>query len=123
MTFGGYVLDRITGKTRLVTRLNNGTPAEGSQVRISADGSIVTFDSEDATLTHGDGIRYEVFARNLNTGKTQMLSRTRKRKPGNGDSYYSSLSENGRFASFDGYAVNLGGNPSFTQGFRAGPIH
>ena len=107
----------------MVTRRSNGAKAGGSNVRISADGEIITFESQDGALTHDpDGMLYQVFARNLKTGKTKMLSRTRKGKPGNGDSYYTSVSADGRFASFEGRAVNLGGDPLRTLGFRAGPI-
>lgn len=122
---GCYVFDRLTGKVRLVSRLSNGTPANGSEPRISADGSIVTFESLDPNLTQDmTGTLYETFARNLGTGKTIMLSRTKKGHPGNADTYYTSVSANGRFASFEGYASNLGADPShnITAAFRAGPI-
>ncbi len=119
----GYLFDRKTGKTRMVTRHSDGAKAGGGSVRISDDGKIITFESPDPALTHDSGgSRYQVFARNLKTGKTTMLSRTRKGKPGNGDSYYTSISADGRFASFEGYATNLGGDEHRTLGFRAGPI-
>jgi Tol biopolymer transport system component len=120
---GGYRYDIKTKKTNLVTRASDGSAAVGGDVRISADGKLVAFDAKDAALP-GGGMAYQVYARNLKTGKTTLLSHDRNGDPGDSDSYYPSLSEDGRFACFESHATNLGGNPPGTKdlGYRAGPI-
>jgi Tol biopolymer transport system component len=120
---GGYVYDRKTGKTKLVTRNSAGDPAVGGDVRISADGKMIAFDAQDAALP-GGGAHYQVYARNLKTGKTTLMSHTPADVGGNGDSYYPSLSADGRFVAFEGYATDLGGSPPGThsEAYRSGPL-
>jgi Tol biopolymer transport system component len=117
-----YVINLKTGKTKLVSRDSAGQPAEGSNVRISGNGHRVAFESQDADLPGGDGTTYQMYARNLKTGKTTLLSRASNGDPGDADSFYSSISRDGRFVGFEGRSENLGGDPGFENAFRAGPI-
>jgi hypothetical protein len=53
---------------------------------------------------------------------TRLLSRAANGHSANAHSLYPSISADGRFVSFYTGATNLGGNTSFTNVFRAGPI-
>lgn len=117
-----YVINLKSGKTKLVSRDSAGQPAEGSNVRISGNGSRVAFESSDADLPGGDGTTYQMYARNLKAGKTKLLSRASNGDAGDADSFYSSISRDGAFVGFEGRSENLGGDPDFTNAFRAGPI-
>ncbi len=70
-----WIRDRRTGKTRLVSRANDGKPAGGDNVEpaVSADGRFVAFASQAANLPGGPG---GIFVRDLKRGRTIRASRT-----------------------------------------------
>jgi Tol biopolymer transport system component len=118
-----YLRDLERGRTRLISRNNQGDAADESVAdgRVSGDGAVVVFSTEAANLPgEGDANTFQVYARA--DGKTRLLSKSAGGQPGEDDSFYTSISLNGRFATFDSYADNLGGNPSFSNLFRAGPV-
>lgn len=121
--FCGYRYDRKTGKLKLVTRTTGGAPVYGVYLRLSADGTVIAFSSNDPAIVNP--IVVQTFTRNLKSGKTTLLSRNEQGQPGNNVSYFPSISADGRFVSFEGNATNLGGNPSggtTVEGYRAGPL-
>ncbi len=71
-----WMRDRNAGKTRLVSKTNDGKPASGDAVEptVSADGRYVVFASEAANLPGGPG---GVFVRDMKLGETLRASRTK----------------------------------------------
>jgi Tol biopolymer transport system component len=105
-----FVRDRATGKTRRVSVSSAG--AEGNNASydpsISADGRFVAFHSDASNLVAGDGNgTSDVFVRDRATGKTRRVSVSSAGAEGNGDSYASSISADGRFVAFHSNASNL----------------
>jgi Tol biopolymer transport system component len=106
-----FVHDRVTGVT---TRESvSGSGAEGGLgfsdlPSISADGRYVAFDSDAASLVSGDinGCN-DIFVRDRQTGATTRVSVHSNGTPGNGDSYWASMSADGRYVSFTSFASNL----------------
>jgi Tol biopolymer transport system component len=119
-----YVRDVQEGKTILASRNNAGVPQNGDCFGpdLSADGRHVTFYAHATNLPGGDGVTDEVYVRDLNLGTTTLLSKAANSDPGDDDSRYPWISRDGRWVEFVSGANNLGGNPAFTQVFRAGPI-
>jgi hypothetical protein len=120
-----YRRDLMTEKTKLMSRSNSGSPAEGAgsnESRVSRNGRVVVFTSQSTNLPGGDGSTYQVYARDLDAGKTRLLSRAGNGDPGDDDSYYPSVAANGEWAAFDSVANNFGGDPDLDNMFRAGPI-
>jgi len=75
---------------------------------ISADGSIVVFDSSLSTLVPGDlNHETDVFARDETTGVTTRVSVSSLGVEGDGDSTDPSVSADGRFVAFESLATNL----------------
>jgi Tol biopolymer transport system component len=119
-----YVRDVQARKTILVSRNNAGVPQNGgcSNPNMSADGRYVTFFARATNLPGGDGVTDEVYVRDLSLGTTTLLSKAANSDPADDDSRYPWISADGRWVEFASGANNLGGNPAFTQVFRAGPI-
>jgi hypothetical protein len=108
-----YVKDRQTGKTKLVSRSNNGDPADGGgsyDPTISDDGRFVAFDSS-ATNLPGSIFPYDqVYVRDLEKGKTILISKTSGGDPAMGGySLDASISRDGRRVAFQSRATNLPG--------------
>lgn len=79
--------------------------------QISANGRYVVFASKAKNLSSSDGDSVEdVFARDLKTNRTLLVSRAEGKRgaTGNGDSSDPSISADGRYVAFDSYASNLG---------------
>lgn len=115
-----YVFDLKKGRLSLAGKNASGDAVHCSNPRLSGDGKLFAFESLDATLPGNDGVHYQVYSRRLPSGKPRLLSRDQNGDAGEDDSFYPSLSRDGRFADFEGYATNLGGSGTFTQAFRAG---
>jgi hypothetical protein len=73
---------------------------------LSADGSEIAFDSIDSAINPTPSL-FQTFAKDLDTGKITFLSRNKHGRPGNGFSYFPSVSANGHFVAFEGNATNL----------------
>jgi len=75
---------------------------------ISADGRYVAFESFASNLVPGDTHNQEdVFVRDRQTGATSRVSVSGTGAQGNGDSYYPSISADGRYVVFISSAPNL----------------
>ena len=108
--FDVFVHNRVTGRTFLVDRSSSGAQAGlGATVaRVSADGTIVAFESDAANLTAGDtNHRYDIFVRNRVTGRTWRVSVSSSEGQGNADSYLPSISADGKLVAFASDASNL----------------
>ena len=119
-----YVRDVREGKTIPVGRNNAGVAQNGdcSNPSMSADGRYVSFYARATNLPGGDGVTDEVYVRDLSLGTTTLLSKAANSDPADDDSRFPWISGDGRWVEFASDANNLGGNPAFTQVFRAGPI-
>jgi hypothetical protein len=111
-----YVRDRETGKTKLVSKSNNGDPADGGgsyDPSITDNGRFVGFESS-ATNLPGSAPPYDqVYVRDLRTGKTKLISQTTGGDPAAGGySDDASLSANGRLVAFESESTNLPGSIS-----------
>jgi Tol biopolymer transport system component len=105
-----FVRDRQTGTTTRVSRSSAGAEADdtSSYSSISEDGRYVAFSSRATSLVAGDtGGNQDVFVRDRQTGTTYLVSRSSAGVQGSADSYYPSLSADGRYVTFDTYASNL----------------
>jgi Tol biopolymer transport system component len=102
------------GRIVLVSGGLGGAPANGSagEPAISASGRFVAFTSTASNLVSGAGKPIQnVFIRDLQTGRTALVSVGRKGAAANSWSSNPSLSGNGRYVSFDSAASNLPASP------------
>jgi hypothetical protein len=110
-----FVHDSVSKKTKRVSTRSNGAEANGASVLygISADGRYVVFYSFASNLVAGDsnGV-IDVFVKDRKSGKTKRVSRRTNGAQGNGNSYYSAISPNGRYIAFVSDATNLVPNDS-----------
>jgi hypothetical protein len=104
-----YLRNRSTGAVTLIDRANSGKVANGSStdVSISGDGRFVAFDSAASNLPGGTGPGEQSYVRDLEHGKTLLVSRNSAGVPQNGTSYYPHLSGNGRYVAFEANGSNL----------------
>jgi cold shock CspA family protein len=111
-TFDVFVHDRATGITERVSVDSSG--AEGNSdsgrygISISADGQIVTFQSDASNLVAGDtNADSDVFVHDRATGATERISVDSSGKEGNSYSQYASISADGQIVAFSSDASNL----------------
>ena len=105
-----FVHDRLTGITELVSVDSSGAQANSAVTfpAISADGSIVAFNTDASNLVAGDtNGKWDVFVHDRATGTTERVSVRSNGNEANGDSGLPALSSDGRFVAFEGYASNL----------------
>jgi WD40 repeat protein/DNA-directed RNA polymerase specialized sigma24 family protein len=114
------VYDRETGGYELENQAQDGSPGNGasSSPVLSADGRYVAFVSSSMNLVAGDTNAYsDVFLRDRENGKIELVSVTLDGRQGNGNSglifwdrgYYSlNISGDGRYIVFESSATNLG---------------
>ncbi len=109
-----YLRDLQAGQTILVSASTTGSGGNGTSQNgsISTDGRYAVFESTAGNLVGNDtNGRTDVFLRDLQTGTTQLISRTLAGdNGGNGDSFDARLSDNGRFVAFTSRADNLVSN-------------
>jgi Tol biopolymer transport system component len=106
-----FVRDRQTGKTELVTVGTSGEPANDRvySPSISADGRFVAFNSRATNLVPGDTNNGpDIFVRDRQTGKTELVTVAANGVPANGGSDHSpAISADGRFIVYTSRATNL----------------
>jgi Tol biopolymer transport system component len=105
-----FVHNMISGETRLVSLNSSGEQANRSSFgsQLSADGHRVAFISIANNLVPDDNNDcYDVFVRNLITGKTTLVSQSSSGQIGNDCSFFFSLSADGKRVAFDSEATNL----------------
>ncbi len=115
-----YLRDRKKGTTRLVSKTTGGSPADedSEDAAISPNGRFVGFESESSNLPGGlGGADDQVYVRDLESGRTLLVSRTSAGSPANDDSEEVAVSRKGRFVAFESQATNLPGSigPTYRQ--------
>ncbi|MGK2958982.1 MAG: DUF6531 domain-containing protein, partial [Acidimicrobiales bacterium] len=105
-----FVRDRQLGTTTLVSVSSGG--AQGNRdsyfTSISADGRYVAFSSGATNLVSGDTNEFEdAFVRDRQLGTTTLVSVSSGGAQGNDDSFFSSISADGRYIAFGSVATNL----------------
>jgi Tol biopolymer transport system component len=104
-----FVYDRVTRRTRIVSRSNRGRQGNGdsSHPAISANGRFVVFDSHATNLSPDDPDRGgDVYLRDLRTGTTELVSIGPNGK-GDEPSGSPDVSDDGDRISFGSGATNL----------------
>jgi Tol biopolymer transport system component len=105
-----FVYDRQTGQTIRVSVDSTGVQAniDSSWSSISSDGRYVAFSSIATNLVAGDtNGSYDVFVYDRQTGQTIRVSVDSTGVQGNGESFWPSISSDGRYVVFDSLAMNL----------------
>ncbi|MFO0827221.1 MAG: hypothetical protein U0572_03640 [Phycisphaerales bacterium] len=105
-----YRFDRQSGTADLVSATSTGAPASAvyfDPIDISADGSIVVFDSLDQLVPGQPSSTKQVWIRDFSTGQLIAVSRALDGTFGNSDSDRASVTADGRFVVFRSWASNL----------------
>ena len=103
-----FVADIQSGALTLVSKSSSGVQGNSGSYEpvISDDGTKVVFTSWAAGLVAGDGDDDDVFMHDISTGQTTLVSKSYDQQ-GNNDSWYPSISGDGRYVSFVSRATNL----------------
>ena len=108
--FGPFVAV-AAGQNVMVSESAQGVPGDepSFDVRISADGTHALLTSLASNLTGKKDLNFltDVFVRNLATGATVRVSRTATNAGGNGESFGTAISPDGRFSVYTTLATNL----------------
>jgi hypothetical protein len=105
-----FARDRQNGTTERVSVDSSGGQGNGSSYApsMSADGRYVAFHSLASSLVSMDtNLSSDVFVRDRQSGTTQLVSVNSGGMQANGNSYYPSISADGRFVAFWSLASNL----------------
>jgi hypothetical protein len=112
-----FVYDRVMAATQLVSMSTTGEQGNAAGVyptlssydaRISSDGRYVAFSSYADNLVAGDvNDMVDVFVHDRLTGVTELVATSAAGDHGDGSSYWSAISGNGRYVAFESYATNL----------------
>jgi Tol biopolymer transport system component len=120
-----YLHDTKTGTTRLMSRTAAGAPADGDSdtASVSSDGRYVAFES-DANNIGGLPDFIDVFVHDSVGGGTRLVSRPTSSPLGDDDSFYVSISADGRFAALTSRSDNFSDADDNTVSncFRRGPL-
>ncbi|WP_145064576.1 hypothetical protein [Engelhardtia mirabilis] len=101
--------DRLTGTTALVSAALDGTVGDWDSYEpdISADGNVVVFLSHASDLTLQDPVQWAVFARDMTTGVTELVTKGVGGVNPNSDSRQPTVSANGRYVVYACHASNI----------------
>jgi Tol biopolymer transport system component len=105
-----FVRDRQTGTTQRVSVDGAGNQGNGDSFgpALSADGRLVSFRSQASNLVPGDtNGAIDDFVYDRQSGAIERVSVDSTGTQGNGDSFETSISDNGRFVAFLSFASNL----------------
>lgn len=105
-----FVKDRLTGNVTLVSSSLDGDPGNGRSFypSISADGRFVCFTSSASDLVPGDtNLGTDVFVKDLVTGQLARASVNDAGGQAAAGSYWSSISADGRYVTYESLAANL----------------
>ncbi len=110
-TMDVFVRDRVAGTTERVDVSSSQQQANGQlfgYVSISGDGRYVAFDSGASNLAPGDtNDQFDIFVRDLVAGTTERVSVSSDGAQGDMRSDNPSISDDGRFVTFESQASNL----------------
>jgi hypothetical protein len=115
-----FVRDRQAGTTSRVSISSTGAQASGHSwlPRISDNGQIVVYTSEAPNLVEGDtNNKWDIFAYDMLTGKTERVSVSSAETQGNGESGFNktpAVSSDGRYVAFSSESTNLVPNDTNT---------
>jgi hypothetical protein len=91
---------------------------------VSADGNYIAYDSRATNLgVAGTGGRAMIYVYNLADNSTVLISKSAAGIPANGDSFKPSISQSGRFVSFESLARNLDPARPLPSGNRSNQIY
>jgi hypothetical protein len=110
-----WVHDLKTGTTVLASRPTKGIAAEGAYPSLSGDGRFVAFESDSANMPGGDGTNTFVYRRDLESGKTFLVSKDNHGNPATGEVYGQLLSLSGRYVVFWSNDADLPGGDGSTN--------
>jgi len=105
-----YLRDLKTGTTTRVSRSQSGGDADGASYdpAVSGDGRVIAFVSEATNLTREPTGRWpQIYAQDVATGRTELVSRAASGRAGNGSSLRPALSFDGSAIAFQSLATNL----------------
>jgi hypothetical protein len=106
-----FVRNLATHKTIRASLSSSGQEANGGSftASISADGRFVAFASNASNLVASDpnGSQEDIFVRDLKSGTTRLVSVSSSGQEGNNNSFFPSISANGRYVAFVSFASNL----------------
>lgn len=105
-----FVRDMVAGTTALVSVDPQGNPfgSSSAEPSISDDGSVVAF-SNQVSIAGPDAFESDVYAYDLGTATTLLMSRNRGGVRANGNSALPAVSGDGRVVVFESEATNLDG--------------
>jgi len=116
--------DRQTGTNALVSISSLGIQTDNGSYgpSISADGRYIAFYSEATNLVPNDtNGKSDVFIHDMVTGETSRVSVSSAGTQGNDESFFGSISNDGRYIAFKSYATNLVAQD--TNGFEDAFVH
>jgi hypothetical protein len=116
-TWDAFVKNVSTGEITLVSKNTDGHQASAStdSVAISGNGRYVAFASSASDLVAGDSDWSEdVFIYDMVTGITTLVSQSTAGVHGNGDSLNPSISDDGRYVTFESLSSNLVNDHTYT---------
>ena len=105
-----FVKNRSTGAVTRASVSSDGKEGNDDSYEpcISGNGRYVAFRSRASNLVPGDTNKaWDIFVHDLQTGKTECVSRASDGTAANADSYRPSISDDGRFVTFRSNASNL----------------
>ncbi|MEW6573224.1 MAG: S-layer homology domain-containing protein, partial [Bacillota bacterium] len=105
-----FVFDRLTRRVNRVSVSSRGAQGNGNHLypSINTDGRYVAFISDSSNLVPGDtNGAADVFVHDRQLRLTERVSITSSGVQANGDSYFPSISADGRYVSFSSDASNL----------------
>jgi Tol biopolymer transport system component len=113
-----FVHDRQTGQTSLVSLNSNGVQGTSSSngPEISANGRFVTFWTASTNFAPTMGLHADLYVRDRQLATLTLVSAEPNGSGGNGSSYFSAISGDGRVVAFESNASDLA--PGDTNGFQ-----
>jgi flagellin-like hook-associated protein FlgL len=102
--------DMLTGEVLRVNTSSNGSQSNNNSnnAQISADGRYVVFSSDASNLVAGDtNAATDIFRKDMQTGEVLRVSTNGNGGEGNGVSFNSSISADGRYVLFGSSSTNL----------------
>jgi TolB protein len=104
---GAFVRDMRSGRTRVVSLSSTGHRVGAIADSLSADGRVVFFTTYARAVPRDRNGDKDVYARNVATGKTSLVSVNNHGRPGDKHSMSAVCSDNGRWVAFESKATNL----------------